>query len=84
MLTTTLDLTVIPARTFGGVKHAVVATLADGREIWLGESESRGIKRAKFDVLSVDPNSGTGAALARKLAKLEAIEAKIKAEQGVS
>ena len=81
MLTTTLDLTVIPARTFNGVKNAVVATLSDGREVWLGESDSRGIKRAKLEVFNVDPTTGSGAALERTLRRLERDEARIKAEQ---
>ena len=45
--------------------------------IWLGESDSRGIKRAKIDVLNVDPNVGNGAALAKKIARLERDEERI-------
>lgn len=81
MLSTTLDLTIIPARTFNGTKNALVATLADGREFWLGESESRGIKRAKIEILSVDPATGNGAALERKLRWLEQQEAIIIGEK---
>ena len=69
MLSTTLELTT--NRTTAG-KTAVIAKVSPGRTVLIGESDSIGRKRAIIEVLSVDPQSGSGAALARTLKRLEA------------
>jgi hypothetical protein len=69
MLTTTLTLTTV--RTNGG-KTAVVANLSDGRECFVGLSDSIGRKRAMYDVLA-----GSGATMVettKTLARLEKVE----------
>ena len=53
--------------------HDGVAMLSDGRECWIGESPSIGKRRAIIDVL----RAGNGSAIAKSIARLEAIEAGI-------
>ena len=68
MLTTTLELTT--NRTTAG-KTAVIAKVTPGRTVLIGESDALGKRRAIIDVLSVNPDSGSGKALASMLARLE-------------
>jgi hypothetical protein len=74
MLTTTLDTVAIPTNVGTTV---IAAILPNGRQVWLGESQAQGAKRAKIEVFSgtADPRVGSGRALAaleRTLRRLEA------------
>ena len=64
MLTTTLPLHTV--RSNAGTT-AIIATLSDGTQSLVGESDSLGRKRAMMDVL----RAGNGSAIAKNLARLE-------------